>query len=59
MSKPDYKDQYCEKHDHWFADFLHGCPICLGEEFGKQPVKHLRWEEIRPKEDEKMEDKGV
>lgn len=31
MDKPLYQDQYCEKHDQWYADFLHKCPVCRGE----------------------------
>lgn len=27
----DYTQQYCKKHDQHYADFLHACPICVGE----------------------------
>lgn len=27
----NYQQQYCQKHDQYFADFLARCPICIGE----------------------------
>lgn len=29
--KPKYDQQYCEKHNQKYADFLNECPICVGE----------------------------
>ena len=30
--KPQYNQQYCDKHDQRYGDHLHRCPICAGEE---------------------------
>lgn len=47
MSKKElYREQYCEKHKQYYADFLHECPICRGEK-------------MILKEEKNMEDKGV
>ena len=26
-----YQEQYCEKHNQYYGDHLHECPICRGE----------------------------
>jgi hypothetical protein len=26
-----YREQYCEKHNQYYAEFLKECPICRGE----------------------------
>lgn len=35
---PTYDQQYCEKHDQKYGEHLHRCPICWGEELGKEPI---------------------
>jgi len=30
-----YDEQYCEKHKQHYAEGLRECPICVGEELGK------------------------
>lgn len=32
MTAPQYNEQYCEKHNQYYAEFLNKCPICRGEE---------------------------
>lgn len=32
MKEQKYREQYCEKHNQHYADFLSRCPICRGEE---------------------------
>lgn len=39
-----YRDQYCEKHDQYYGKHLHRCPICWGEEKGKEPHIRMRIE---------------
>lgn len=34
-----YDEQYCEKHDQRYAEYLHGCPICYGEELAKDDTQ--------------------
>jgi len=39
MEKSLYRQQFCEKHNQYYGDHLHRCPICWGEELGKNPPK--------------------
>jgi DNA-binding helix-hairpin-helix protein with protein kinase domain len=54
MSNSKYTQQYCEKHNQYYGDHLHRCPICWGEELGQIPIAH-----IDLTEEKIMEDKGV
>ena len=45
-----YQEQYCKKHELWYADFLEECPICFGEEMKparKDPNETIRLPEKR------------
>jgi DNA-binding helix-hairpin-helix protein with protein kinase domain len=56
---PTYDQQYCEKHNQHYGDHLHRCPICWGEELGKEPIIVIDYTGTIKEGDKYMEDKGV
>lgn len=49
MAKSEkYREQYCQKHDQHYADFLRECPVCVGEELRHPYFQHLK-PSTRPK----------
>lgn len=48
-----YREQYCEKHNQYYASFLPRCPICVGDEMNGSMKKDKK------EASKNMEDKGV
>ena len=61
MSDSQYNQQYCEKHNQYYGDHLHRCPICWGEQMGEELViTTIDYTNLSDEEFKKaMEDKGV
>lgn len=39
-----YKEQYCKKHNQYYADYMSDCPICIGERMGTKKPKMIKLE---------------
>lgn len=40
--KSKYNQQYCKKHNQYYADYLPECPICKGEKMGTKKPKRIK-----------------
>ena len=56
-----YREQYCKKHNQHYASFLPRCPICAGDELGKQmeEIRKIPFKSMEKEASKNMEDKGV